>query len=376
MIKKVKSFIGKYCPRWAVAAYALFIAAAVIHIISLNSASFSDFYSRYIGSVVRALLAKLTNVFPFSIAETIIICLPILVGLMFWGGIRSIKKGNTASVRYICGLFAPVTLFYSTFVCGFATAYNGSTLESKLDIERRKLSADELYQTAVILLDRTEELSDEINYKYGGASVMPYSLSEMNTLLNDAYDKACDKYGFVSRLRSNVKSIMLSEPMTYTHISGVYTYYTGEANINTNFPDYSLPYTAAHELSHQRGIAREDEANFMAFLVCLESDDPYILYSGYLNMFEYVFSALYSADSGLYYDILSDMDMRVRYEMIAYSEFFDKYRESVASEVSTAVNDTFLKSQGQEEGTKSYGRVVDLAVAYYIPAPDEESENG
>lgn len=92
---------------------------------------------------------------------------------------------------------------------------------------------------------------------------------------------------------TKIKQIAVSKLMTYTHIAGVYTYYTGEANLNTNFPSYTLPYTAAHELSHQRGTAREDEANFLAFLVCMESDDEYIKYSGYLNLFEYVAGALY-----------------------------------------------------------------------------------
>ena len=204
---------------------------------------------------------------------------------------------------------------------------------------------------------------DEVDFVYGGASVMPYSLDEMEEKLLDAYDKVCDKYSFVQRLRSNMKPIILSEPMTYTHISGVYTYFTGEANLNTNFPDYSLPFTAAHEFSHQRGIAREDEANFMAFLVCAASDDPYIRYSGYLNMYEYVASAYYSADPDGYYELLGTMDARIRCELVSYSEFFDKYRDSVASEVSGAINDTYLKLQGTE-GTRSYGLVVDLAVAY------------
>jgi len=153
--------------------------------------------------------------------------------------------------------------------------------------------------------------------------------------------------------------------MTYTHISGVYTMFTGEANINVNYPDYVIPYTAAHELAHQRGIARENEANFVAFLVCLESEDPYIRYSGYLNMYEYVASALYSASPAYYSQVLASLDMRVRYEMIAYSEFFDRYRENVVAEVSEAVNNSYLVIQGTE-GTKSYGMVVDLAVAYLL----------
>ena len=101
----------------------------------------------------------------------------------------------------------------------------------------------------------------------------------------------------------------------------------------------------------------------MAFLICIASEDPYIRYSGYLNMYEYVASALYSASSEKYYTVLSSLDMRLRYEMIAYNEFFEPYRKTVVSQVSDAVNNTYLVLQGTE-GTKSYGMVVDLAVAY------------
>ena len=154
--------------------------------------------------------------------------------------------------------------------------------------------------------------------------------------------------------------------MTYTHISGVYTFMTGESNINTNYPDFLMPFTMAHEMAHQRGIAREDEANFVAFLVCISSDDAYIRYSGYANLANYITSALYSADSSKYIDLMSHyLPIEIAKEFAAYSNFFEKYRESTASSVTGAVNNVFLQSQGQSAGTKSYGLVVDLAVAYY-----------
>ena len=152
--------------------------------------------------------------------------------------------------------------------------------------------------------------------------------------------------------------------MSYTHITGVYTYFTGEANLNVAFPDYTVAYTAAHEMAHQRGIAPEDEANFVAFLVCLESDDPYIRYSGYVNVLEYVLNALYRADNKAYTEVYRLIDNTVRREFAAYSDFFSKYRDSVASNVSDKVNDTYLKLNGTE-GSVSYGLVVDIAVAYY-----------
>ena len=162
---------------------------------------------------------------------------------------------------------------------------------------------------------------------------------------------------------------MLSEAMTYTHISGVYTYFTGEANLNTNFPDYMLPYTAAHELAHQRGIAREDEANFVAFLVCAESDDPYIRYSGYLNLYEHIANALYSANQQYYSSVYWRLPLEVHGELSAYYKFYLKYSDNVVGDVSGAINNTFLELNGVEEGSKSYGMVVDLAVAYYKTNP-------
>ena len=171
-------------------------------------------------------------------------------------------------------------------------------------------------------------LDDKIKFDYASLSEMPYSNSEMIDKLNDAYEKAYDKYAFIAPLRASVKQVALSELMTYTHISGVYSFFTGEANINVNYPDFVLPYTAAHEMAHQRGIAREKEANFVAYLVCMESDDDYIRYSAYLNMYEYIISALSKADKGLYTQTVKNLDTDIRYELSAYSDFFDKYRDS------------------------------------------------
>ena len=103
----------------------------------------------------------------------------------------------------------------------------------------------------------------------------------------------------------------------------------------------------------------------MAFIVSIESGDPYILYSAYQNMFEYVMNALYSADKDLYSDAISGCDPRVINEMVAYNKFYEKYRENKAAKVTNTINDSYIKASGQEAGSKSYGLVVDLCVAYY-----------
>jgi len=351
-------------PRACVVLFILAGVSLLIYTAARIWTPFADFFSRYPGAVIRGLLAHLTNWIPFSLAEAMLLFLPVALFFLIRTAVKHYSDSWHDTFVYIGILLSVASLLITLLFCGFGTGYYGSTLDQKLGLDRQDVSAEELKHTAIILSDAISEQTDEVLFRYQSFSVMPYSLEEMNDKLLDAYNTVSDQYSFIPRLRSRVKPVVLSEPWSYTHITGVYTYFTGEANINVNFPDYTIPFTAAHELAHQRGIAREDEANFVAFLVCINSDDPYIRYSGYLNMYEYVANSLYAADPDAFRQVRDTLPTAVRLEMTAYSKFFDKYRDNVVADVSQAVNDTYLKSQGTQ-GTRSYGMVTDLAVAYY-----------
>ena len=344
--------------------YALAALCAILYICFICFPEFSDIFNRYVSPFVRGFLATLTGWIPFSLAEFLLLMVPFIVIAIVVFGLKRYSSSWRDVLIFSLTILSVAAYVFSTFTLGFVPAYRGSRLDKKLGLDKQPVSAEELRDTTYAVLEELTAIESEIGFKSDGFSVMPYSYEELNDKLMDAYDVACEKYDFIPKLHSRVKRVMLSEPMTYTHISGVYTFFTGEANINTNFPDYTLPYTAAHELAHQRGIAREDEANFVAFLVCKESDDVYIRYSAYLNMYEYLRNALYAANPDYYTETYYSVPVNCRKEMTAYSKFFDKYRENVIEEVSESVNDTFLTINGTE-GTRSYGMVVDLAVAYY-----------
>ncbi len=346
--------------------FILTIVSTVIYLCFSISTGFSDFVMKYIGTPVRFLLAKLTNILPFSLAEAILISSPLII---FIGAYLAIKKYSNTwrdTGAFMLRALSLLCCIWIIFVLGFAGGYKGTSLDKNLGLEREKVSSAELKYTAEILRDKVNEEAAKISFIPNDASVMPYSFDEMVDKLNDAFKKFASDKDFVTHFRSRPKQVILSEPWTYTHIAGVYTFFTGESNININFPEYTLPFTTAHEMAHQRGVSREDEANFTAFLVCIGSDDAYIRYSGYLSLYEYVRSALYSADKDAYSELRKGESLEVQYEMYSYSLFFEQYKENVAANVSGAINNTYLQSQGTP-GTKSYGMVVDLAVAYYKP---------
>ncbi len=353
-----------HVPKYTKIIFVLFVVSITIHILSGVSVTFADFFTEKIAAFFRTILATATGWLPFSLAETMVLMIPAVLIVYFSLTYHHYVKNLNSMKPLIFAMLSILMCMYILAVCTFMTGYQNSTLDKKLEIKKAPVSAIELYETAQVVNSLITELQSEIEYEYGGFSVMPYSIGEMSDKLLDAYDECVDKYNFLHNIPAQIKPIALSEAMSYTHITGLYTYFTGEANIDAAFPDFTIPYTAAHEFAHQRGIAREDEANFVAYLVCINAADPYIKYSGYLNMLQYLSNALYSADKTLYSSLQSGIKAKTKSELRAYSAFFDKYRDSTASKVSGVVNDTYLKLQGTE-GSKSYGMVVDLAVAYY-----------
>lgn len=344
--------------------YGLAAVCGVLYIIMTYSVSFSDWFNETISAALRVIFATVTDPLPFSLGEMTLWMLPLMLVLVLRHAIRRRCDTWRTAVIYVGILLSVVVTLFSVFVLNFAAGYRGSTLDEKLELDREKVSAEELYDTAMLLIEAINTETSEIAFSPKDFSVMPYSLEEMNEKLADAYGTFAERHDFITHVDSRVKPVLASEVMSHMHITGVYSFFTGEANINVNFPDYTIPYTAAHELAHQRGIAREDEANFVAFLVCIGADDPYIRYSGYLNLYEYVANALWKADKDLYYKATAHLHAEVKHEMTAYNRFYDKYRESTVSQVSGTINNSYLQSQGTP-GTKSYGMVVDLAVAYY-----------
>ena len=351
-------------PTVCVLLYGLGLLSLVLYVVMINSVSFSDWFNTTVSSFFRTVFAAVTYPLPFSLGEAVIWLLPLALVLVLRHAIRHRCGSWKAAAAYIGILLSVVVTLFSVFVWNFAAGYRGRSLDEKLEIERTEVSAQELYDTAVLLVEAINRETNGVKFQKDGFSEMPYSLEDMNGKLGKAYRDLEETYTFIPTMPARVKPVLASEVMSYMHITGVYSFFTGEANLNVNFPDYTLPYTAAHELAHQRGIAREDEANFMAFLVCSSSDDPYIRYCGYLNLYEYVASALWQADRDLYYMAVAKFNSEVIAEMTAYDRFYDQYRHSTVSQVSGSINNSYLQSQGTP-GTKSYGMVVDLAVAYF-----------
>ena len=353
----------KYFPTFVKPVFILLVLSIFIYILAINNAVIADFVNDTIGVAFRVVLSFITYIFPFSVFEMMLVLLPvILVALtvVFIKGARSLRS----MVRVTVSLLAVVSIIATSYIFTLGVGYRTIAISDKIGIEdRADITVQELYQTTVLVRDELNELALLINEK-DGESVMPYSFDDLNKKIVDAYDSMNDKYNLLTNFTSRAKPIYFSTVMSDLRIGGIYSFFTGEANVNMEYPDYNLPFTVAHELAHQRGIGRENEANFVAFLVCIASDDVYVRYSGYLNLYEYLSSALYRADKDLYSEMKANLCELAIKDIAASNAVYNAHKDSILGELNDKANDTYLKLNGTQ-GTVTYGYVVRLAVGYY-----------
>ena len=151
-------------------------------------------------------------------------------------------------------------------------------------------------------------------------------------------------------------------------ITGVTMGLTGEAAVNPQIPDVTLPFTMCHEMAHRMSIATERDANFAGFLACQANEDIQFRYSAYFMAYRYCYNALINANNiqaaGAAARIASEAGPELQHDMVHYSQFFSEKQSKTATNVANTVNDTYLRTSG-DSGIASYGEVCDLLVNWH-----------
>ncbi|MBQ9545230.1 MAG: DUF3810 domain-containing protein [Clostridia bacterium] len=327
--------------------------------------NFAEFYSTRVASLFRIALGALSSAAPFAVSEILVAAGVIALVVWFVFAIRAIiRRRCSKAVRRF--LFAPLVIVLALTILFSATlgpCYYRKSVGELMGLEE-KVDADKLFFALDYLIDVINESAPYIDTDETGATLSPMEFSALAEAVKTSYDRFCLDRPYLQPTSFAAKPVLLSEPMTYTHISGIYTFFTGESIVNVNYPDFIVAHTIAHEYSHQRGIAAENECNFLGFAVCLASSEPYLRYCGAANVFSGIANEALKTDRDRYYESVARLDPILGREFSAYGDFFKKYADSPAGEVSSAVNDAYLKANSQPQGVKSYSMFTTLVVNY------------
>ncbi|HHX11513.1 MAG TPA: DUF3810 domain-containing protein [Clostridiales bacterium] len=339
--------------------------------IAKQSVYFAEYiFALHIYKWISQIISLITNVFPLSIAELMVIVAPILITFILVRFIIKLvkdKKNLWYNLGYgLLNLSCVVSIALFLFVILAGINYYRYSFSVYSNLVVRDSSLEELY-----LL--TEELAREANHvrqmvaaeDEEGVFALSSSIFELADLVEEAMSELGKEYQVLSGHYGAPKPIFVSPLMSYTEITGIFFPFTMEANVNVDIPDYSIPSTMLHELAHLRGFMREDEANYIAYLAGAQSSNIDIKYSSTMLALIISGNALYRENSDMYFEIRDQYSEELVRDIRANSAYWAKYEDTVISTVSSKINDTYLKANNQTDGVKSYGRMVDLLLAKY-----------
>ncbi len=370
------------------------IGVAILNGIAWLSVDFCDWYIDNIFPIWLNTYARLTSVVPISVGE-IMLALAVLLtvfGIGFF--VFNIIKKN--KYKYFLKSFGTIYAWIFLVVCYIMTL-NCFILYHASDFSEKYMVKENYSDLLVADLseDAVTKVSNKGYTKKDLAALRDYIVKKCNTLAMEvkrddsgaiiyegdlvaeaveAMRSLGNEYEQLSGFYVTPKYLTCSEFFSQQNIMGYYFPFSMEANINSVMYITNIAPTVCHELAHTKGFIYEDDANFIGFLACIKSEDPFLQYCGYLSVLNYVNNDFYESidnNKNKYKkhvrisDMVADDNIFLTREDWQEVEKKAVIKTSTVKKVSNTLMETTLKINGVEEGMEQYDEVVSLLLDYY-----------
>lgn len=251
-------------------------------------------------------------------------------------------------------------ILYLVFNLCWGINYNRKGIAYQTQITIKDYNADELKTINELLVEKV----NLTKLKSSGSNLESISNDELFREAIRAYHNASDSFLFLKYDHPSVKSSIWGWLGNYLGYTGYYNPFTGEAQVNTTIPKTTQPFIVCHEIAHQLGYAKENEANFVAYLVCRQSNNESFKYAAYLDLFFYANRNLYAFDSVSAKRCRNELNEFVKKDIKAIVAF-NMAHKSKAEPIIAWMYDLFLKGNQQPQGMLSYEQVTAYLINYY-----------
>jgi hypothetical protein len=321
-------------------------------------------YARLVYPQLLIILSSFSRRFSFSVGEALTCFLlaatfACVVKFCFLMYLRPAERPRRV-IDSACFVLWVAAVFLWVFLLSFGLNYQRPLLFVLLGYEQRAASVTELEAMSRVVVHGVNENYEEAHANNRSAP----EIEEITNLLEESYNSVPDLRSLPHGKYASPKPVFASEVMSRLGVSGIYFPFTGEPNFNADAPDFQLPFSMAHEMAHQRGVARESEANFVAYLVCINSRDPFIRYSGYRNGLG-VLGELYRLDPQKAIEIVRQIGPGYREDSHRAAVFWAK-AAGAAGALGQRVNDLYLRANRVKSGAADYSGSTALIIGYYL----------
>lgn len=342
----------------------LIVATILIKLASLYPDWVENNYSTGIYPLIARLQRILFGWIPFSIGDLFYAFLVLVVIVRLFRFFRLLIRRKLTRKYFASGL--QQAIFFVLFVYVFFNLlwglnYNRTGIARQLGLKVERYSTADLDSMTSTLHSRLNE------YARLATEEQRDSLNRKKTLFaetDEAYASAVGSFPFLDYRSRSIKPSLFSYLGNYLGFQGYYNPFSGEAQVNTTIPRFLEPFVTAHEVAHQLGYARENEANFVAFLATRRHASPAFRYSLYFDLFNYSVGELRKRDSLLVKPYLQNLHPQVVHDIEEFRDFYRRYKNPIEPIISWGYGH-YLKANNQPAGKQSYNEVVAWLVAYY-----------
>ncbi len=303
---------------------------------------------------------------PFSGGDFLYIASGIIIGVLLF---RVFRKSTRK--RAVLNLFKLLNIFYFLYQIFWGMLYFQTPLSDQLSAV--KPTADEAQQLTREYLEKCRLTRSQVREDQNGVFTIPDTdiikkeILKQQQFLNEI---AAHKTG---NYVPSIKPSLFCSIMNYTGIYGYYNPFTAEAQYNPGIPFSQLPAVMAHESAHQMGFAREQEANFISYLLGRDSNVPELRYSVEWFALKSLLRSLSAKDPAFVEQIIDSFSPGMQRDYDFEKQFYEQH-EGVLEVFFSFTNNLFLKSN-QQEGSITYSYFTDLLIRYKRTEPKKNRES-
>ena len=342
----------------------LIVLAVGIKIVSYFPRGVERWYSNGLYPQISRVQRVLFGWVPFSVGDILYLGAGIWILYGLIGFIRRLIR-READKAWLLLCFRRVVfvwlLVYVLFNGLWGLNYNRLDIGGQLQLDVRPYSTAELTRLL-------QGVSDHLS------AMDSVRLTDRDRLRHHSvlFDKAIDAYrlrGYENPLFSytypSIKPSLFSYLGDYLGFLGYYNPFTGEAQVNTTVPVFTQPFTACHEIAHQMGYAKENEANLMGYLTIRgwAENSPAFAYSADFEIYLYAARELYARDSTLYKPFKAQQRPGFRQDVHELQAFNRRYTNPIEPYIWKAYGH-YLQANRQPQGIRTYSEVLAWLIAY------------
>jgi len=318
------------------------------------------YYSHGIFPIVGKIERFLFGWLPFSVGDLLYLVFGFI--LIYWV-IRRFKTRFRHPKRWGLQLVSAASVLYFCFHFFWGLNYYRLPLYQSLQLDPQ-YSHQELVDFTKQLIKKTNLLQAQLTANDSLKVNFPLSDKTIDSLAIVGYRQLAQTYPHLRYRLKSIKSSLFSLPLTYMGFSGYINPLTNEAQVNSKVPPFRLITVTAHEMAHQLGFAKENEANFIACLNTMNHHNPYFRYSGYTFALQYCLNEVYIENPTQGKKLRRTLHPGVLKNFRDLRQFWRAYQNPLEPFFKLFYGQ-YLKANNQPKGIQSYNYVVALLVNYY-----------